>query len=100
MLIGIAKACLTLPHVYPAALSRMLLPLAAESPFKLMAIKDEYGVARLYSQMGFINQLKDAFGGSVKIKYHFAPPILTLGRGPRGRPTKYKFGSCKRGRLG
>ena len=60
---------------------------------KLMAIKDEYGVARFYSQMGFINQLKDAFERSFKIKHHFAPPILTLGRGPRGRPTKYKFGS-------
>ena len=71
----------------------MLLPLAAESLFKLMAIKDEYEVARLYSQVGFINQLKDEFEGNFKVKYHFAPPILTLGRDARGRPTKYKFGS-------
>ena len=77
----------------PGSIEHKLLPLAAESLFKLMAIKDEYEVARLYSQMGFINQLKDEFEGNFKVKYHFAPPILTLGRDARGRPTKYKFGS-------
>jgi indolepyruvate ferredoxin oxidoreductase len=48
----------------------------ARSLFKLMAYKDEYEVARLYSDKVFKNALAQQFGGDVKLAFHVAPPIL------------------------
>lgn len=49
----------------------------ARSAFKLMAYKDEYEVARLYSDGRFHAALKDQFeGDTFKITFHMAPPLL------------------------
>ncbi|MCR9127804.1 MAG: indolepyruvate ferredoxin oxidoreductase family protein [Rhodobacteraceae bacterium] len=65
---------------------------AAVSLFRLMAYKDEYEVARLFTQSGFENELQSRFAGDFKVHYHMAPPLLSLGRDARGRPKKRRFG--------
>jgi indolepyruvate ferredoxin oxidoreductase len=60
---------------------------------KLMAYKDEYEVARLYSDPAFARSLSDQFGGSPKLKVHLAPPLIARARDAKtGRPRKIAFG--------
>jgi indolepyruvate ferredoxin oxidoreductase len=59
---------------------------------RLMAYKDEYEVARLYTQPLFMERLRNQFSGDFKLSFHLAPPLLP-GRDPSGRPKKYTFGS-------
>jgi indolepyruvate ferredoxin oxidoreductase len=59
--------------------------------FKLMAIKDEYEVARLYTDGSFARQLSATFDGDLKLTYHLAPPILGR-RNASGEPVKSAFG--------
>ena len=42
--------------------------------FKLMAYKDEYEVARLYTDGAFAQKLKTEFDGNLKLSFHLAPP--------------------------
>jgi len=65
---------------------------AAKGLFKLMSYKDEYEVARLHSQTGFIEGLKDRFDGKITIRHHLAPPMLSGAKDARGRPIKRSFG--------
>lgn len=59
---------------------------------KLMAYKDEYEVARMFSGDNFWNALNEQFEGKYKITYNLAPPILP-GKDPAtGRPRKRQFG--------
>jgi indolepyruvate ferredoxin oxidoreductase len=44
--------------------------------FKLMAYKDEYEVARLHTQAGFVEKIAEQFEGDYKLVYHLAPPML------------------------
>ena len=45
--------------------------------FKLMAYKDEYEVARLYTDGSFLKQVETEFGGdSLRFEFHLAPPLL------------------------
>jgi indolepyruvate ferredoxin oxidoreductase len=70
-----------------------LLVEVARNLGKLMAYKDEYEVARLYSDPAFARALADRFAGSPKLKVYLAPPLLPLGRDARtGRPRKIGFG--------
>jgi indolepyruvate ferredoxin oxidoreductase len=65
------------------------LPLArtmARSLTKLMSYKDEYEVARLYTDGSFARQLADQFEGDVKLEFHMAPPLLA--RPKNGQPPK------------
>jgi indolepyruvate ferredoxin oxidoreductase len=64
----------------------------ARALFKLMAYKDEYEVARLHMQSGFLDELKREFEDGFKIWYHLAPPFLPSPRDARGRPRKRAFG--------
>jgi indolepyruvate ferredoxin oxidoreductase len=64
----------------------------ARSLFKLMAYKDEYEVARLHMQTGFLDDLKREFDGDFTVQYHMAPPFLASGHDARGRPRKRAFG--------
>ena len=59
--------------------------------FKLMAVKDEYEVARLYSDGAFAKQVAATFDGDVKLQFHLAPPIFGR-KGPDGLPRKTSFG--------
>ena len=65
----------------------------ARSLFKLMAYKDEYEVARLHLQSGFLQQLHRDYEGDFKVYYYLAPPLLPLGKDARGRPLKWRFGA-------
>ena len=58
----------------------------AQSYFKLLAVKDEYEVARLFVR-GFRAEVAQRFGGRPKITYRFAP-TWTLLKDSRGRPRK------------
>src|SRR5215470_4964437 len=45
--------------------------------FKLMAYKDEYEVARLYSDGAFLEQGKSTFDGEdLRFEFHLAPPLI------------------------
>jgi indolepyruvate ferredoxin oxidoreductase len=63
----------------------------ARNLFKLMAIKDEYEVARLYTDGAFQKQLAAEFQSFDRLEFHLAPPILGR-RGSDGRPRKSRFG--------
>jgi indolepyruvate ferredoxin oxidoreductase len=63
----------------------------ARNLFKLMAVKDEYEVARLYSDGSFARQLTATFEGDVKLEFHLAPPILGR-RNAKGELKKMSFG--------
>ncbi len=72
--------------------SSALADAVARSYFKLLAYKDEYEVARLYTQTDFLAGLRKEFGESFRFRFHFSPPLLA-GRDPdTGRPRKYAFG--------
>jgi indolepyruvate ferredoxin oxidoreductase len=58
----------------------------ARSLTKLMSYKDEYEVARLYTDGSFRRQLADQFEGDVKLEFHMAPPLLA--RPKNGQPPK------------
>jgi len=61
--------------------------------FKLMSYKDEYEVARLYSNNEFINKINETFEGNFKINFHLAPPIFYKKDKVTGNPLKMTFGS-------
>ena len=65
---------------------------AARSLFKLMAYKDEYEVARLYTNGEFRKKLNEEFEGNFKLHFHLAPPILADQKPQTGRPKKIEFG--------
>jgi len=60
---------------------------------KLLAYKDEYEVARLYTDGRFEKQLRDQFDGDFKINFNLAPPLLGGGTDALGRPKKRAFGA-------
>ena len=65
---------------------------AARGLHKLMAVKDEYEVARLWTDGGFVRQLRQEFASWDRLEVHLAPPVLG-GRDPRtGVPRKRRFG--------
>ncbi|WP_299043988.1 indolepyruvate ferredoxin oxidoreductase family protein [uncultured Tateyamaria sp.] len=66
--------------------------LAARALYKLMAYKDEYEVARLHTQTGFIRGLDSQFDGDFRVRHHLAPPVLSRKKDARGRPVKRVFG--------
>ncbi len=69
-----------------------LTRIVAKNLYKLMAYKDEYEVARLYSDPAFEEKLKAQFDGDFKLKFHLAPPILSRMNKATGRPGKIAFG--------
>jgi indolepyruvate ferredoxin oxidoreductase len=72
--------------------SEVLAEAVARALFKLMSYKDEYEVARLHMETGFLDELRRNFEGDFKVNYHLAPPLLPLGKDARGRPRKRQFG--------
>ena len=64
----------------------------ARSYHKLLAYKDEYEVARLYSDPQFRKQLQDSFDGDYKLGVHLAPPLLSRVDPATGEPRKREFG--------
>ena len=61
--------------------------------FKLMAYKDEYEVARLYSDGAFLQQVAGTFAGdNLRFEFHLAPPLLARRDRTTGLPRKMSFG--------
>jgi len=60
---------------------------------KLLAYKDEYEVARLFTDGHFEKQLRDQFEGEFTFSFNLAPPILGGGLDAQGRPKKRAFGA-------
>jgi indolepyruvate ferredoxin oxidoreductase len=44
--------------------------------FKLLAIKDEYEVARLYAETDFVKRVAAQFEGDYQLNFHLAPPVF------------------------
>ncbi|MBC7608836.1 MAG: indolepyruvate ferredoxin oxidoreductase family protein [Polaromonas sp.] len=59
--------------------------------FKLMSYKDEYEVARLHTDTGFLNKVNAMFEGDFKLNYHLAPPLIAKVN-EKGELQKQKFG--------
>ncbi len=59
---------------------------------KLMAYKDEYEVARLYTDGRFMEQLKQQFEGDFSLSFNLAPPLFSK-KDAQGRLVKAKYGS-------
>ncbi len=59
--------------------------------FKLMAYKDEYEVARLYTDGAFEQRLSNQFEGDYTLVFHLAPPLLAR-RNAKGELMKREFG--------
>jgi indolepyruvate ferredoxin oxidoreductase len=79
------------PQLTDAALP--LTRAVAESYFKLLAYKDEYEVARLFSNGSFEASVAARFEGDYKLRFHLAPPLLAKRDPNSGKPMKREFGS-------
>ncbi|MCX7356279.1 MAG: indolepyruvate ferredoxin oxidoreductase family protein, partial [Alphaproteobacteria bacterium] len=64
----------------------------ARYAYKLMAYKDEYEVARLYTDGEFEKLLHEQFEGDYKLVFHMAPPLLSPRDPKTGELQKRKFG--------
>ncbi len=64
----------------------------ARSAYKLMAYKDEYEVARLYTDGRFRAALEQEFEQVGRIRLQLAPPLLSRPDPRTGRPRKRSFG--------
>jgi indolepyruvate ferredoxin oxidoreductase len=71
--------------------SRALTQAVAASYFNLLAYKDEYEVARLYSDGEFLRKLKAQFSGNYKLRFHLAPPLLSKKDPRTGQLIKREF---------
>jgi indolepyruvate ferredoxin oxidoreductase len=65
--------------------------------FKLLAYKDEYEVARLYSGDEFRRQVEATFEGSYTLRFNLAPPLLSRVDPVTGRPQKREYGAWMMG---
>ena len=72
----------------------------ARNYYKLLAVKDEFEVARLLVQTPFLRELESSYEGRYRINFHLAPPILTRRDAHRRAPVKRTFGPWMRIPLG
>ncbi len=59
---------------------------------KLLAYKDEYEVARLYSDPAFAQKIAAMFEGDYRVKFHLAPPLIAKPDPVTGEARKREFG--------
>ena len=71
--------------------SSALTEAVARYAFKLMAYKDEYEVARLYTSGDFEKRIREQFDGDFKLHFHLAPPLLAH-RDSEGKLRKGEYG--------
>jgi indolepyruvate ferredoxin oxidoreductase len=64
----------------------------ARAYFKTLAYKDEYEVARLHVDTGFLERIREEYGDAARVRFHLAPPVLNREVDARGRPRKREFG--------
>ena len=63
----------------------------ARNLFKLMAYKDEYEVARLYTDNSFKQQLQAQFEGDYSVTFNLAPPLFSK-KDDKGHLIKQNYG--------
>ena len=73
-------------------LGNKLSTAVAKYYFKLMAYKDEYEVARLYTDGRFVEQMQSQFEGNFSLKFNLAPPLFAK-KDAKGHLVKAEFGS-------
>jgi len=66
---------------------------AARALFKLMAYKDEYEIARLYTDSDFLSRVADQFDGPYRLRFHLAPPLVAERDLASGHLKKREYGS-------
>jgi len=71
---------------------RGLADAVARYYYKLLAIKDEYEVARLYTDGEFLRQLDERFEGDYRLEFNLAPPLLAKRDPQTGHLKKQTFG--------
>ena len=71
--------------------STALTETVARYLFKLMAYKDEYEVARLYTSGDFQRRLQQQFEGDYQLRFHLAPPLFAK-KDAQGRLIKKEYG--------
>ena len=57
-----------------------------------MAYKDEYEVARLYTDGAFLDRVREAFTGEFKLRFHLAPPLIARRDKTSGELKKGEYG--------
>jgi indolepyruvate ferredoxin oxidoreductase len=72
--------------------STKLAEAVARYYYKLLAYKDEYEVARLYTDGEYLKRLNAMFEGDFKLTFHLAPPLWTRPDPATGAPRKRPFG--------
>ncbi len=60
---------------------------------RLMQYKDEYEVARLYTDPKFMERMREQFTGDFKFSFNLASSALFTGKDSDGRPKKRQLGS-------
>jgi indolepyruvate ferredoxin oxidoreductase len=75
-----------------AGLGEKLADAVARYYFKLMAYKDEYEVARLYTAPAFREKLEAQFEGDYTLEFNLAPPLLSKVDPVTGEPQKKAYG--------
>jgi indolepyruvate ferredoxin oxidoreductase len=75
-----------------ASVALLLTMAVARNYFKLLAYKDEYEVARLYTGTEFLENLSSRMEGPFRLRLHLAPPLLSRHDPLTGRPRKREFG--------
>ena len=60
--------------------------------FKLLAYKDEYEVARLYTDPAFMKRVREQFDGDFTLKLHLAPPLFAERDPETGHLIKKEYG--------
>ncbi|MFL5337102.1 MAG: indolepyruvate ferredoxin oxidoreductase family protein [Geminicoccaceae bacterium] len=65
----------------------------ARGHYKFLVTKDEYEVARLHTETGFLERLNQTFEGEYKLVFHLAPPLWAKPDPATGEPRKRAFGS-------
>jgi len=68
--------------------------------FKLLAYKDEYEVARLYTDGSFKKKVASMFEGDYKLRFHLAPPLLAKRHSETGELVKSEYRSWMLGAFG
>lgn len=63
-----------------------------QSYYRLLAIKDEYEVARLYTNGDFMRRLKQQLSGNIKLQFHLAPPLFSRRDPHTGELKKSTYG--------
>jgi indolepyruvate ferredoxin oxidoreductase len=61
--------------------------------YKLMAYKDEYEVARLYTDGHFERLLRERFEGDYRLVFHLSPPLLARRDAETGWRKKHTYGA-------